>query len=104
MSGEQLKEKLQTLDVNLCELAAKLGYSSDQRLHSKLNADDVKTGFLADVARVLDMPISWFFDEATGGGKNNQTIIKLTALARNQQKTIHSQQETIESLTKLLVK
>ena len=61
MDGKSVKEKLRSLGVNLAELATKLGYDNDQRLHSQLKAADVKSGLLEDVARAIGCDVSLFY-------------------------------------------
>lgn len=77
MDGKSVKEKLRSLGVNLAELATKLGYDNDQRLHSQLKAADVKSGLLEDVARAIGCDVSFFYgvssipcsnDANAGGG------------------------------------
>ena len=54
MSGKELKEILREEGVNLSELAKKLGFDNDQRLHSALKAEDVKSGLLEAIAKAID--------------------------------------------------
>lgn len=42
MNGKELKERLQAEGVNLSDLSKKMGYKTDQNLHSVLGAQDVR--------------------------------------------------------------
>lgn len=63
MSGDQLKQILRQHNVNLCDLAQKLGYNSDQALHSVLKASDVKSGLLEQIAKEMGRSVGYFYDE-----------------------------------------
>lgn len=54
MSGEEVKEILKQEGVILSELARLMGFDSDQRLHSALNAKDVRSGLLEKIARATN--------------------------------------------------
>ena len=64
MSGKELKEILAARGINLSELARMLGFANDQRLHSALNAADIKTGFLERIVAVTGIPLSYFYPAA----------------------------------------
>lgn len=42
-----------------------LGFANDQRLHSALNAADIKTGFLERIVAVTGIPLSYFYPAAS---------------------------------------
>lgn len=63
MNGKDLKEKLRAEGVNFSALAQKMGYTTDQNLHSVLGAKDVRSGLIEDLAKALDKPIGWFYGE-----------------------------------------
>lgn len=63
MNGKDLKEKLRAEGVNFSALAQKMGYTTDQNLHSVLGAKDVRSGLIEDLAHALDKPIGWFYGE-----------------------------------------
>lgn len=65
MSGKELKEILAARGINLSELARMLGFANDQRLHSALNAADIKTGFLERIVTVTGIPLSYFYPAAS---------------------------------------
>ena len=65
MSGKELKEILAARGINLSELARMLGFANDQRLHSVLNAADIKTGFLERIVAVTGIPLSYFYPNDT---------------------------------------
>lgn len=61
MSGKELKEILREEGINLAELAKKLGFDNDQRLHSALKAEDVKSGLLESIARATNKSVGFFY-------------------------------------------
>lgn len=81
MDGKAVKEKLRSLGVNLAELAAKLGYDNDQRLHSQLKAADVKSGLLEEVARAIGCDVSIFYGGSRVPGANDANAGSGTAVA-----------------------
>lgn len=66
MSGKELKEILTKEGVNLSELARLLGFANDQRLHSALKAEDVKSGLIESIARVTNKSIGFFYKNVSG--------------------------------------
>lgn len=66
MSGKDLKEILYEEGINLSELAAKLGFANDQRLHSALKAADVKSGLIEAIARATNKSIGFFYRDVLG--------------------------------------
>ena len=54
MNGKELKAILKEEGINLSELAKKLGFDNDQRLHSALKADDVKSGLIEAIAKATN--------------------------------------------------
>lgn len=76
MKGADLKDLLRKEGVILSQLAEDLGMSQ-QNLSAAFTRDDVKSGLLEKMARVLDKPIGFFYGEAFGpvqsvGNNNNQ--------------------------------
>lgn len=65
MDGKLVKEKLKKCGVPLSEIAARLGYENDQRLHSQLKSNDVKTGLLEQICTVLGVNMSYFYPTDT---------------------------------------
>ena len=65
MKGSVLKERLKNEGINLSDLAKRLGYNTDQNLHSVLGAADVKSSLLENISRVLGRPIGWFYDDVS---------------------------------------
>lgn len=63
MTGLQIKKKLKSIGVNLTELSTALGYEKSQRLHSALKSDDVKSGLMENIAKIIGKDINWFYDE-----------------------------------------
>ena len=62
MKGEKIKEILKAEGFSLSEVARLLGFDNDQRLHSALRSDDVKTGLVEDIARVTNKSVCFFFE------------------------------------------
>ena len=86
MKGSVLKERLKNEGINLSDLAKRLGYNTDQNLHSVLGAADVKSSLLENISRVLGRPIGWFYDDVPEEDKPEDTnkgvpMIPLEALA-----------------------
>lgn len=61
MSGKELKEILVEEGINLAELASLLGFANDQRLHSALKAEDVKSGLIEKIAKATNKTIGFFY-------------------------------------------
>lgn len=40
-----------------------LGYDGDQRLHSALKSEDVKSGLIEEIARVTNKSVCFFYEE-----------------------------------------
>jgi transcriptional regulator with XRE-family HTH domain len=66
MKGQKIKEILKAEGLTLSEVARLLGFEGDQRLHSALKSDDVKTGLVEDIARVTNKSICLFYDLPAG--------------------------------------
>lgn len=95
MSGEEIKKILESEGIVLSDLAKMLGYDSDQRLHSKLKSDDVKSGIIEDIARVTNKNICLFY-----GDKSNTTIkensIDVISMPANVWSVISNQAESLK--------
>lgn len=63
MKGKDLKEILRQEGINLSELAQLLGFSNDQRLHSALKAEDVKSGLIEQIAKATNRNVGYFYNE-----------------------------------------
>ncbi|MFI3249167.1 MAG: hypothetical protein R3Y39_08590 [Rikenellaceae bacterium] len=57
MKGEEIKKIIKEEGYVLSDVANLLGYDNDQRLHSALKANDVKSGLLEEIARVTNISI-----------------------------------------------
>lgn len=66
MKGEKIKEILRAEGFVLSDVARLLGFDNDQRLHSALRSDDVKTGLVEDIARVTNKSVCLFYDLPAG--------------------------------------
>jgi len=75
MRGKDLKEFLQSEGVNLSELSKKLGFESDQRLHSALKAEDVKSGLIEKIAAATNKSVGYFYKANIAiAGKNGVAV------------------------------
>lgn len=66
MSGKELKEILTAEGINLSQLARMLGFANDQRLHSALRADDVKSGLIEAIAKATNRNVCFFYGGEIG--------------------------------------
>lgn len=66
MSGKELKDILLAEGITLSELSRLLGYSNDQRLHSALKAEDVKSGLIESIAKVTNKSVCFFYKDRLG--------------------------------------
>lgn len=80
MKGADLKDLLRKEGVILSQLAEDLGMSQ-QNLSAAFTRDDVKSGLLEKLARVLNKPIGFFYGEAFGPvqsvGDNNTQVTQV---------------------------
>lgn len=75
MSGKQLKDILDSMGcANVSELARMLGMKSAQNLHAALDVQDVKTGLVEDLARILNKPIAEFFPDGGAATATDHSI------------------------------
>jgi len=61
MNGKDLKDRLKESGINLSELSKRMGYKTDQNLHSVLGAKEVSSSVIERMAAALDKPIGWFY-------------------------------------------
>lgn len=66
MTGEELRNRLRGTRYSITELADKLGMSRPN-LSQSLSVKDVKTGLVENLAKVLNLPVSFFYGEEAGG-------------------------------------
>lgn len=80
MRGTDLKDLLRKEGIVLSQLAEDLGMSQ-QNLSAAFTRDDVKSGLLEKMARVLNRPIGFFYGEAFGPvqsvGNNNSQVTQV---------------------------
>lgn len=100
MKGKFLKEKLHSWNVNFSKLSSDLGYKNDQRLHQRFKAENVSSTLIENIAKVLNRSITDFYDDINKS-KDHQNY---ESVSRKLQKTIESQQDTIDRLTSILNK
>lgn len=63
MTGQKIKEILKSEGITIADVARMLGYEGDQRLHSALKSEDVKSGLIEDIARVTNKSICSFYEK-----------------------------------------
>lgn len=83
MSGKELKKILAAEGINLSELAHMLGFANDQRLHSALKAEDVKSGLIELIARATNISerfTSLLEKRRTNGSTHNITRKEVSRL------------------------
>lgn len=61
MSGEELRAILKKTGVGITDIAKMLGVPQ-QNLSQALNAKDVKTGLIESLSKVLNQPLSFFYE------------------------------------------
>ena len=76
MSGEDLKKKLKEVGISQAEIARRLGVIP-QSVGQSLNADDIKSGFIEDLCRVLGKNMSFFYGETSVSQDHNKEIKSL---------------------------
>lgn len=80
MKGADLKDLLKKEGVILSQLAEDLGMSQ-QNLSAAFTRDDVKSGLLEKIARILNKPIGFFYGESFGPmqsvGDNNTQVTQV---------------------------
>lgn len=80
MRGTDLKDLLRKEGIVLSQLAEDLGMSQ-QNLSAAFTRDDVKSGLLEKIARVLNRPIGFFYGETFGSvqsvGNNNSQVTQV---------------------------
>lgn len=74
MSGKELKEILRKEGVNLADLAKKLGFENDQRLHSALKAEDVKSGLIEAIAKATNKSVCFFYKDISGAIATDNSV------------------------------
>lgn len=80
MKGSDLKDLLRKEGIVLSQLAEDLGMSQ-QNLSAAFTRDDVKSGLLEKMARILNKPIGFFYGETFGPvqsiGDNNTQVTQV---------------------------
>lgn len=96
MSGEEIKKILESEGIVLSDLARMLGFDSDQRLHSKLRPDDVKSGIIEDIARVTNKNVCFFYGEKSNAATNGNNI-DVISMPSNVWNVISNQAESLKA-------
>lgn len=83
MSGEKLKEIIVKKGFTLAEVARRIGVSA-QSISQSLGSNDLKSGYIEKISRVLQIPIAAMYGEITASVDNadltfaKQAIFELT--------------------------
>lgn len=96
MSGEDIRKKLIIMGVEQQKIAERMGLSK-QNFSATLKTQNVKSGFIEELCKALDMSISDFYGEASTPAANDSKFSEAF-------ETIVSQQQTIRLLSELLAK
>lgn len=83
MNGKELKKILKEEGINLTELAKMLGYDNDQRLHSALKAEDVKSGLIEAIAKATNKSVGYFYKDTNTIATDNSVAISGTGNSVN---------------------
>ena len=110
MTGKDIRQKIEKSGVAYADLAKRLDVSP-QTLNSRLKAHDLKLSFIEEVARAINKPLYYFFQEEPlsssvneptsnyqGVGKRDDLPGKVVELERR----LHDKDETILALKKLV--
>lgn len=62
MTGQKIKDILRSEGITIADGARMLGHNGDQRLHSALKSEDVKSGLIEDIARVTNKSVCYFYE------------------------------------------
>lgn len=68
MTGQKIKDILRSEGITIADVARMLGHNGDQRLHSALKSEDVKSGLIEDIARVTNKSVCYFYEGRTDHG------------------------------------
>ena len=71
MTGQKIKDILRSEGITIADVARMLGHNGDQRLHSALKSEDVKSGLIEDIARVTNKSVCYFYE---GSGNTVATL------------------------------
>lgn len=105
MKGKELKEILKEEGINLSDLAKKLGFDNDQRLHSALKADDVRSGLIEAIAKATNKSVGYFYKDNNTIASDNSVAVSGTGNSVNSisERFISLLEKKDEQMDKLLV-
>lgn len=105
MKGKELKEILKEEGINLSDLAKKLGFDNDQRLHSALKADDVRSGLIEAMAKATNKSVGYFYKDNNTIASDNSVAVSGTGNSVNSisERFISLLEKKDEQMDKLLV-
>lgn len=84
MSGEELKKKLEGINMSFAKMAELMGVFP-QSFNKTLQADDVKSGFIEKLARVLNKDLGYFYDLSASTEKENEELSSLRKMVSDLQ-------------------
>lgn len=80
MKGQYIQDLMANEGYSVNKMAQMIG-KSQQVLASALKHDDIRTGLLEDIARVMNKPLSFFYGETFGPvqsvGNNNSQVTQV---------------------------
>lgn len=103
MRGETVKKKLKDKGFVLSDIAAAIG-KTPQNLDGQLKSEDVKSGLLENIAKVVGYGMDLFYDELTSTPKEQIPVLfeneYLKQITNQQKETIETQRKLVSSLEK----
>lgn len=79
MTGQKIKDILRSEGITIADVARMLGHNGDQRLHSALKSEDVKSGLIEDIARVTNKSVCYFY-EGSGITVSRYRVIRIRSM------------------------
>ena len=105
MNGKELKQILVAEGINLSELARALGFANDQRLHSALRAEDVKSGLIESIARATNKSVCYFYQsrlEEENSKSTHESDKSITKISEKFISLLEKKDEQMDRLISLL--
>lgn len=101
MRGETVKRKLRDKGFVLSDIAAAIG-KTPQNLDGQLKSEDVKSGLLENIAKVVGYGMDLFYDELTSTPQEEIPVLfengYLKQITNQQKETIETQRKLVASL------
>ena len=91
----KIKKKSDDRGITIRALSAKIGMS-EQNLHRCIRDGRIEAGDLKQIALILDVPVSYFFDDDEGSN-NDKSLSELVELQRKYISSLEKRLEAYES-------